>query len=233
MKIKILAMIILLALSYYAQATVIETDTFVYSNKVVFSGGVDIVVNPISFSNNLQKVYLGVISTNLFFNNLSTNVFYIPTGTSQVQCLRGKIYNYNTTNLPYSQYTLYWYENADVLLTNCYWLANLNLFSTPTSNTMLTGSTTCNVVSASGFSTNDLIYFQSSNTFHRIIGITNTVLYFASGLINGHASGEGVSRVCEFGGFGMYNNAGVANQYGQLTTTNSVTLTNRIDVNYR
>ena len=171
-------------------------------------------------------------SSNLVFSAAATNSFYLPAITNQVSCLRGGVYNVST-NIFSKTMALGWYENADYKGTNLYWLANVSLVASPLTASEVIGSYTCVVADATGFLTNDLVYFQTTATKARIAAINGNILTFTDTLTANHSAPEGVSRIAEFGGFGLWNNAGVAALYGRLVATNAVTCTNKLEMLYK
>ena len=171
-------------------------------------------------------------SSNIVFSNISSNDFFLPIKWSVGSICRGGLYNVDT-NAYTNTITLTFYENSNRVGSNAYWRANMALVVSPLVGNSGIGSPTCSVVDASGFMTNDLVYFQTVGSRGRISAITNNVLYFEDALLNAHSINEGVSRITEFGGFNVWDNAGGTNMFGRLTTTRAMTCTNRIEMLYK
>lgn len=207
MKIKILATVLLMAFCFYSKAVVTETDEFIYTNNVTF-------------------YKISAITTNaMVFDNQASSNFQLSVVSSAIGLQYGRIY-VSDTNVFSETCVLTWYDSNDYLCSNAYWRASVSFVNTAlASNMPLTNIVY--VVDASGFGTNNLLWFGSSNQFHRISGITGNVVNLECPLIKGEASNAIVAKVVEFGGFSMVDERGSNTIYGSLTATNAFSATFR------
>lgn len=144
----------------------------------------------------------------------------------------GKLYA-SATNTFSKNMQLTFYANNDYKSTNAYWRANLSLVTVAITNSTLIGTNAVHLADATGFSTNDMVYFCDSNEFARVLSISGNVLTLEDNLLYPHGTTSSVSRVAEYGGFSMIDYSGTSNLWHRISATNVFTNTLQMDLSIR
>ena len=189
-----------------AYAAVTETDEFFYTNNCTF-------YKNSAYTSNSMVITNGQTSTN----------FLVPNVSWAVGLAWGRLY-ISTTNNVNQVAQLAWYENSDYNSSNMFWLASMTFTNTSLVSTNVSSAiSTCVVANAGGFSTNNLIWFGTSNQFNRVKAITNNTLYMWNNFAYGEASNAIIAKVIEFGGFTIIDGDSSSNWEGQINFTQPVT----------
>ena len=146
----------------------------------------------------------------------------------------GRLYVSDTNTTPFSKTaTMTFWDNSTRKMGEERAQFDLGLVCVLTTNAISASATNLYIQDSSDFAVNDLIYLMGgipTNEFARILalGVNNNIILTQPVGANTYAISNGVSRVKEIGGFGMYDATMASNLWLTLSFTNSTT----VNLNY-
>ena len=169
-----------------------------------------------------------------FAASATEDITFADVGGNVNIMIRGRLFIPNADDAPFSaEATLSFFEHSDRRGEQAIYRATMDLVCVLTTSPQTAGNNTLVVADASDFNEQDLLYVLGPTPeFIRITSIVGTTITLENNLLYDHASGVGVSRVPEFGGFTLMDSTDAKTIWARVDFGASQTVDTRMILTY-